>query len=120
MLPLPAARTYEEGLPSKAGISRFGDSAVPINYGIERIQFVSPHPSMGQRNLYQSLGASPAPSTLQTGHIGQGQSTGRGRAQGFQAESSDQAGQMTCFHCHQPKHMRRVCPRKQRSHGTAG
>ena len=28
-----------------------------------------------------------------------------------------QAGQMTC-HCRQPGHMRRDCPRRQRSHGT--
>ena len=31
------------------------------------MQFVSPHPSMGQRNRYQSQGAAPAPSTLQKG-----------------------------------------------------
>ena len=29
-----------------------------------------------------------------------------------------QAGQMTCNHCRQPGHMRRGCPRRQRSHGT--
>ena len=33
MLPLPAARTYEEGLPSKARIPGFGDNAVPVSYG---------------------------------------------------------------------------------------
>ena len=26
---------------------------------------------------------------------------------------------MTCYHCCQPRHMRRYCPRRQRSHGTA-
>ena len=31
MLPLPAARTYEEGLPPKTRISMFRDSAVPVN-----------------------------------------------------------------------------------------
>ena len=59
--------------------------------GHEKIQFVSPYPSMGQRD--QSL------STSQAGHIGQDQSVGRGQAQGLQVESSGQAGQMTCYHC---------------------
>ena len=73
---------------------------------------------MGQGNQYQFRGATLAPSTSQTGHIGQDQSVGRGRAQDLQAESSGQAGQMTCYHCRLPGHMRRDCPRRQRSHGT--
>ena len=44
----------------------------------EMTQFVPPPPSMGQRNQYQSDGATLAPSTSHTGHIGQGQSVGRG------------------------------------------
>ena len=59
-----------------------------------------------------------SPSTSQTGHIGRHQSASRGRAQGLQAESSSQARQITCYHCRQPRHMRRDCPRRQRSHGT--
>ena len=35
MLPLPAARTYEEGLPSETGILMFGIGAVPVSCGTE-------------------------------------------------------------------------------------
>ena len=73
---------------------------------------------MGQGNQYQFQGAAPVPSTSQTGHIGQGQSGCQGRAQDLQAESLGQAGQMKCYHCRQSGHMRRDCPRRQRSHGT--
>ena len=31
MLPLPAARTYEEGLPLETGIPRFWDSTIPVS-----------------------------------------------------------------------------------------
>ena len=33
MLPLPAARTYEEGLPLETGIPMFGIGAVPVSRG---------------------------------------------------------------------------------------
>ena len=62
----------------------------------EQLQLVSPYPSMGKRDQYQSEGATPAPSTSQKGHIGQ--IAGQGRAQGMQAESSGQARQMMCYH----------------------
>ena len=78
--------------------------------GQKRTQFVSPKPRMGQRDQ--------SPSTSQNGNIGRDQSAGRGQAQGLQAESSSQARQMTCYHCRRPGHMRRDCPRRQRSHGT--
>ena len=78
--------------------------------GQERTQFVSPNPSMGQKDQ--------SPNTSQTGHIGRDQSASRGRAQGLQAESSGQARQMTCYHCRQTGHMRRDCPKRQRPHGT--
>ena len=73
---------------------------------------------MDQGNQYQFQGARPTPNNSQTGHIGQGRSVDRGRAQGLQAESSGQAGQRMCYHYCQPRHMRRDCPRRQRSHGT--
>ena len=59
---------------------------------------------MGQRDQ--------SPSTSHAGHIGQDQSVGRGRAQGLQAESLGQGGHMTCYHCLQPGHRRRGCPRR--------
>ena len=31
MLPLPTARTYEEGLPLETGIPRFRDSTIPVS-----------------------------------------------------------------------------------------
>ena len=52
------------------------------------------------------------------GHIGKGQSVGRGRVQDLQVESSGQVGQMMCYHCRQPEHMRLDCLRRQRPHGT--
>ena len=73
---------------------------------------------MGQGNQYQFQGAALAPSTSQIGHIGQGQSVGQGRPQDLQAESLGQARQITCYHCRQPGHRRRYCPKRQRSHGT--
>ena len=40
------------------------------------------------------------------GHLGQGQMRVAG-----------QAGQMVCYHCQQPGHMRQDCPQRQRSQG---
>ena len=104
--------------PQRQGSQGFGTTQFQSAVGQERTQFIPPPPSMGQGNQYQFQGAAPAPSTSQTGHIGQGQSAGRSLAQGLQAESSGQARQMTCYHCRQPGLMRRDCPRRQRSHGT--
>ena len=44
---------------------------------------------------------------------------GRGQVQDSQAGTSSQAGQTICYFCQQLGHMRRDCPRRQRSKGTA-
>ena len=104
--------------PQRQGSRGLGTVKSQSAVGQEQLQFVSPYPSVGQRDQYQSEGASQAPSTSRTGHIGQGQSVGRGQPQDLQAEGFSQAGQMTCYHCRQPGHMRRDCLRRQRSHVT--
>ena len=76
--------------PQRLGSQGFGTVQSQSAEGQEQIQFVSPYPSVGQRDQ--------SPSTLQTGHIGQGQSVGRGRPQDLQAESLGHARQMTCYH----------------------
>ena len=43
---------------------------------------------------------------------------GRGQEQDSQAGTSSQAGQTTCYLCSHLGHMRRECPRRQRSRGT--
>ena len=45
---------------------------------------------------------------------------GRGQVQDSQIGTSSQAGQTICYFCQQLGHMRRDCPRRQRSHGTTG
>ena len=96
--------------PQRQGSRCFGTVQSQSEAEQERTQFVSPNPSMGQRDQ--------SPITSQTGHIDRDRSAGRGQAQGLQAESSGQARQMTCYPCRQPGHMRQDCPRRQRSHGT--
>ena len=73
--------------PQRQGSQGLGTVQSQSAMGQEQIQVVSPHPSMGKRNQYQSQGVAPAPSTSQMSHITQGQSVGRGRPQDFQADS---------------------------------
>ena len=67
--------------PQRQGSRGLGTVQSQSVEGQEQIHFVSPPPGMGQENHYQFQGAAPAPSTSQTGHIGQGQRIGRGRPQ---------------------------------------
>ena len=56
------------------------------------MQFIPPHPSMGQRNQFQSRGAIQAPPEA---HMGQrGQSVGRGHVQNSQARMSRTKGRV--------------------------
>ena len=80
----------------------------------ESIQFIPPHPSMGQRNQFR--GGILAPSATQVGQ--RGQSVGRGQVHDSQVGTSSQARQTICYFCSQSRHMRRDCPRRQRSRGT--
>ena len=59
--------------PQRQGSRGLGTVQSQSAEGQKQIQFVSPYPSMGRRDQ--------SPSTSQTGHIGQNQSTGRGLGQ---------------------------------------
>ena len=103
--------------PQRQGSQDFGTTQSQLVVEQESIQFIPPHPSMGQKNRFQSRGAMQAPSAAQMGQ--RGQSVGRGQVQDSQARTSSQAGQTICYFCRQLGHMRRDCPRRHRSHGTA-
>ena len=70
---------------------------------------------MGQRNQLQFRGATRAPSVAQVGQ--RSQRVGRGQVQDSQAGTSGEAGKTICYFYRQLGHMRRDCPRRQRSHG---
>ena len=102
--------------PQRQGSQDFGTAQSQLVVGQESIQFIPPHPSTGQRNQFQFRGAIQAPSAAQVGQ--RGQSVGRGQVQDSQAGTSSQAGQTMCYFYRHPEHMRRDCPRRQRSRGT--
>ena len=76
--------------PQRQGSQDFGTAFSQLAVGQERIQFIPPHPRMGQRNRFQSQGVIQAPSTAQMGQ--RGQSVGRGQAQSSQARTSGTRG----------------------------
>ena len=78
--------------PQRQGSQDFGTTQSQLAVEHESIQSVPPHPSMGQRNRFQSRGAMQAPSAA---HMGQ--SVGRGQVQDSQAENSSQAGRTICY-----------------------
>ena len=100
----------------RQGSQDFGTAQSQLAVEHESVQLIPPHPITGQRNQFQFQGTIQAPSAAQMGQ--RGQSVGRSQVQGSQTETSSQAGQTICYFCRQPGHMMRVCPRRQRSHGT--
>ena len=102
--------------PQRQGSQGIGTGQSQLVVEHERVQFIPPHPSSGQRNQFQFRGAIRAPSVAQVGQMSQ--RVGRGQVQDSQAGTSSQAGQTICYFCRQPEHMRRDCPRRQRSHGA--
>ena len=67
------------GLPQRQGSQDFGTMQSQLAVGQESIQFIPPHPSMGQRNQFQFRGAIQALPAAQIGQRGQsvGQSQGQ-------------------------------------------
>ena len=75
--------------PQRQGSQDFGTAQSQLAVENESIQFIPPHPSMGQRNQFQSRGGIRASFAAQMGQ--RGQSVGRGQVQDSQAETSSQA-----------------------------
>ena len=67
----------------RQGSKGFGTSQSQSVVGQERIQFIPPQPSTGQRSQYQFQGGARAPPVTQAGQ--KGQVMGRGRGRGPQA-----------------------------------
>ena len=83
-------RYVRRDCPQRQGSQDFRTAQSQLVVGQERIWFIPPHPSMDQRNRFQSQGAIQAPSATQI--FQKGQSVGQGQGHGSQAETSSQAG----------------------------
>ena len=55
--------------PYRQGSQDFGTAQSQLPMEQESIQFIPPHPSMGQRNQFQSRGAMQTPSIAQMGQV---------------------------------------------------
>ena len=71
--------------------------------------------SQSSSSLGKRKRASSSRGSQSHGHLGQGQMRVVGQA--GQMRVASQAGQMVCYHCQQPGHMRRDCPKRQGSQG---
>ena len=72
--------------PQRQGSQGFRTVQSQSAVGQERIQYIPPHPSMGQRSQFQSQDAARAPSVTQAGQ--RGQTMGQGRRRGPQEGTS--------------------------------
>ena len=104
--------------PQRQGSQGVGTTQSQLAVEQESIRFIPLHPSTGQRNQFQFRGAIQAPLATQMGQ--RSQRVGRGQVQDSQVGTSSQAGQTICYFYRQLGHMRRDCPKRQGSHGTAG
>ena len=64
-------RHVRRDCPKRQGSQDFGTAQSQLAVEHESIQFIPPHPSMGQRNQFQSRGVIQAPSAAQMGQRGQ-------------------------------------------------
>ena len=86
--------------PQRQGPQGIGTVPSQLAVEQERVQFIPPHPSTGQRNQFQFRGAIRAPSVAQVGQ--RSQRLGRSQVQNSQAGTSSQARQTICYFCRQP------------------
>ena len=72
--------------PQRQGSQGIGTTQSQLAVEQERVQFIPPHPSTGQKNQFQFRGAIRAPSVEQVGQ--RSQRVGRGQVQDSQAGTS--------------------------------